>query len=231
MSRLADIIEVYRRYGYPGLFLRPVNYQGFARSLLTPTADDGPALWAKGVEILQAALQEGHPPLREFGLETALRRIFSPNHTAHVDLRSPNPAARDTLLVDYDGTFYPSDEARMLARQGVADLSLGNLRKGLDGERVNALTWSQMADVHEDCLHCVHLPWCGIDGVDDVSWHGRSDLPKRGSHFCRYHRAVFDFIFSTLLGGDPNRLSFLAFHLTGVPETLPFFGPFRYDAA
>ncbi|GEO80583.1 radical SAM protein [Pararhodospirillum oryzae] len=231
--RIPDIIETYRALGYPGVFLRPANRQGFARRLLGHGAtnqEPWPAAWRRALDYLLATHRRGARPMREFGLETAVRRIFSPNHTAHVDLRSPNPAACDHVLIDHDGTFYPSDEARMVTRVGVADLSLGTVRTGLDPARVRAFSWSQMADVQEDCVHCVHLPWCGIDGIDDIAWHGRADPPKPETHFCRQYRAVFDYVFDALVSCDPDRLAFLSFHLNGCFEPTPFVGPFRHDA-
>ena len=48
--------------------------------------------------------------LEETYLSIALRRIFRPNSERHVDLRNPNPMGVDYLVVDHDGTIFPTDE-------------------------------------------------------------------------------------------------------------------------
>ncbi len=56
---------------------------------------------------------------------TLLTHIMTPHTAGYVDLRSPVGAGLGTLVFNYDGYVYPSDEARMLTETGDPSLRLG----------------------------------------------------------------------------------------------------------
>lgn len=227
-DRLPDVIEAYRDLGFDSLFLRPVSPHGFARRA-GATRDEGAdwrVAYARAIDLIFDMNEAGRGPLREYGLEVALRRIFWPGYTGHVDLRSPNPVGRDAIVVDHDGGLYPSDEARMLGRLRHVDLRIGDLWRGVDAERLRAMNWNQMGEVNEDCIHCAFQPFCGIDTIDDLARYDRIDLPRGQTRFCRDQTAQFTMIFQMLADGRPRDLMNLSGHLTGRFEAVPFFGPF-----
>ena len=103
----------------PELFLRPVNYQGFARAFNEE---------AKDLEAWQQAYKSGieHIFQRNAQITQAWNhiryssfKIFNPSNNGYVDLRTPNPLCHDYIVIDYDGALYPSDEARWF-KGGVA---------------------------------------------------------------------------------------------------------------
>ena len=71
----------------------------------------------------------------EFYLAMLLRSVFIPGETGYVDFRSPARYGSHYMVIDYDGTLYPTDEARMLSRTRHVDLSLGNLETAFDTEK------------------------------------------------------------------------------------------------
>ena len=140
--------------------------------------------------------------LEETYLSIVLRRIFRPGVERHVDLRNPNPMGIDYIVVDHDGTVYPTDEARMLARSGVVDLSIGDVLSGWEGptrDRLNAASSNQF---DPDCARCAYQPFCGRDVVDDLARYGRIDVPRRETEFCRRHLHAFDFAFELIYSAD-----------------------------
>ena len=74
----------------------------------------------------------------KFYLAMLLRSIFIPA-TGYVDFRSPARYGNHYMVIDYDGTLYPTDEA-MLSRTRHVDLSLGNLETAFDEEKVMSST-------------------------------------------------------------------------------------------
>lgn len=202
-----SIIDAYSSFGIHSIFLRPINFHGFARSRFAGSAAT-PLAWTAYYEsfvreLIRLNWENRDRVLQETYLSICLRKIFKPGFERHVDLRSPNPAGVDYLLIDHDGKFYPSDEARMLARSGVIDLAIGDVRNGFDGEKQSLLNRSASNTFDPDCERCVYQPYCGRDVIDDLARYGRIDLPRTETDFCRRHRRVFDFLFQLIFDPDP----------------------------
>jgi radical SAM protein with 4Fe4S-binding SPASM domain len=231
-DRICEIVGAYVELGLRSIFLRPVSLHGFARRTLPGMALDFEAwdlTYRRALDYLFEINLGRSDTVFEYGLELSLRRIFTPVHNGHVDLRTPNPAAKDYIVVDYDGQLYPSDEARMLARIRHTDLAIGSLEHGIDYEKARRLSWNQFNEVHEDCIHCPFGAFCGSDVIDDLARYGRIDLPKHATWFCRAQTARFTNIFEMLARGEPKDLVNLGAHLTGTMSHAPFVGPFVYD--
>src|SRR5262249_29137390 len=135
------LIETYVGLGLRSIYLRPVNYQGFARR--TPQSDTGNARWnAFHAAFINMLIERNYSTgviVEEFYCSHCLRRMLRAGVDGHVDLRNPNPLAADCVVIDHDGRLYPTDEARMLARIGQVDLSVGDVAAGIHADRVGAL--------------------------------------------------------------------------------------------
>lgn len=201
------LIDSYARYGFDSIFLRPINYQGFARKRHKASrqqGDDWRAYYKSFVRrLIERNWEDRGRVLEETYLSIGLRRIFQPGRERHVDLRSPNPMGIDYIVVDYDGTVFPTDEARMLARSGVIDLSIGTIADGWDTEARAVLNRHATNQFDPACQQCAFQPYCGRDLVDDIARYGRIDLPRRETEFCRRHTHLFEFIFELIYDGDP----------------------------
>ena len=167
--------------------------------------------------------------LQEFAFGLTLKRVFNIGYKGHVDLRSPNFAASDYIVVDFNGKLYPSDEARMISRIGVIDLSIGDLFNGINKKIVNQFNWDQVNETNPDCIHCAYQPYCGIDSVDELSRYNRIDIPKNETAFCENHMSKFNDIFSRILSNDPVNIYNITGHLTGNYKTDPPYGQIVYD--
>jgi radical SAM protein with 4Fe4S-binding SPASM domain len=116
----------------------------------------------------------------------------------------------DYLVVDYDGQLYPTDEARMLSRSGVIDLSLGQIGEDWRGETWALLNAQSTNQLDPACSRCAYQPYCGRDVVDDLARYGTVDVERTRTAFCKRHLGMFDFIFELITGGDPKVLYSLA---------------------
>jgi len=225
------LYEAYASYGFKSIYFRPVNYQGFARKKHSDSIDNF-ALWRKVyfnfLDLLISEAADNPNPIDEYYFTLCLKRFFQAGHDSHVDLRNPNPFGRDYLLVDYDGQIYPTDEARMLARVGQVDLSMGKIGSNFDTEKLNQLNYLNMNNIHEECIHCAYQYACGTDLVDDLSRYGRVDIPKVDTWFCRKQLAIFDRIAGDLASDNRNVLSVYE-RWMGLPDQTLSEGIIRYD--
>jgi His-Xaa-Ser system radical SAM maturase HxsB len=202
------LIDFYVSLGFQSIFLRPVNYMGFARKKHTRLSHDFAAwnrFYRRAVERIIEINQRSY--FEEFYLTLIVRSIFGGMGHGYVDLRSPARFASDYCVIDYDGTLYPSDEARMLSRTRYIDFGIGSMESGFDEDKLRELNRNAINQVHPDCVHCAYLPFCGIDVIDDISRYGRADIPKHETWFCRRQINLFDFIFEKVATQDARYLS------------------------
>jgi His-Xaa-Ser system radical SAM maturase HxsB len=220
-----SIIETYSSLGLTSIFLRPINYQGFARKRHSDSRD-ADAGWGNYHRQFVRRLVERNwldrsQVLEETYFSICLRRVFQPGLERHVDLRNPNPMAVDYLVVDYDGHLYPTDEARMLSRSGIVDLSLGHVGDDWQGDKWEQLNRHSTNQFDEACGRCAYQPFCGRDIVDDLARYGTLEVPRTETAFCQRHLGLFDFIFELIYENDPATRYSLCRWLRLDAETMP----------
>ena len=202
-----SVIDTFAGFGLTSIYLRPINYQGFARK----RHSDSQALHAAWEEYHRAFIrrlielnwEDQSRILEETYFSICLRRVFDPHSSRHVDLRNPNPMGVDYLVIDYDGRLYPTDEARMLSRSGIIDLSLGLVGDDWRGEKWELLNRHSTNQFDPACSRCAFQPYCGRDLVDDLSRFGTINVERTETAFCRRHLALFDFVFELIYEDDP----------------------------
>jgi His-Xaa-Ser system radical SAM maturase HxsB len=220
------LINSYADHGLNSIFLRPINFQGFARKRHKDSREQS-VEWRSYYErfvrrVIERNWQDRRRVLEETYFSICLRRVFQPGRDRHVDLRNPNPMGVDYIVVDYDGTVYPTDEARMLSRSGVIDLSIGDIASGWEGEKRALLNRHSTNQFDPACQRCAYQPYCGRDLVDDIARYGRIDVPRPETEFCRRHLHLFDFIFELIYADDPAIRYSLSrwLRLAGTPPAL-----------
>lgn len=201
------LIDSFARLGFDSIYLRPINYQGFARKRHPASRDTG-ADWrvyhaAFIRRLIARNWADREQLLEESYFSLLLRRIFRPGEDRHVDLRNPNPVGRDYIVIDHDGRAYPTDEARMLTRSGVIDLTIGDVHGGWDTPARAALEAAATNDGDPACEACAYQPFCGRDLIDDIARYGRIDGPRGDTDFCRRHLHLFDLAFELIYSPDP----------------------------
>ena len=203
MDNPDELIDLYVGLGFGSIFLRPVNYMGFARkrySELSREYDKWERFYERAIEYVVELNRSSY--FEEYYLALLVRSIFGDVRHGFVDFQSPSRFLSSYCVIDFDGTIYPTDEARMLSRTRHVDLSVGNMRDGVDREKVQQLNFQAVHHVHEDCVHCAYMPYCGIDVVDDLSRYGRVDVAKHDTWFCRRQTSLFDMIFEKVASYD-----------------------------
>ena len=205
------LIDLYAEFGASGIFLRPVNYMGFARKKHLEAA----AEFSNWSDFYEAALNHIRLVNRsqyfeEMYVADLVRTIFSGAEGAMVDFRTPSRFLHSYAVIDFDGTIYPSDEARMLTRTRHVDLSVGSLKDGLDEAKITLLNSSALNETNPDCIHCAYMPFCGIDTIDDLSRYNRIDIPKADTWFCNKQMFLFDWIFEKVKSRNTEWLHIFA---------------------
>jgi His-Xaa-Ser system radical SAM maturase HxsB len=220
------LIDIYVEHGLERIFLRPINFQGFARKQHKQSLEqDEP--WRDYYEgfvrnLIARNWRDRSRVLEETYFSICLRRIFQPGSERHVDLRNPNFLGSDYVVVDYDGTVYPTDEARMLSRSGVIDLAIGSVSDGWASRQRDTLNAHSSNFDDPACRRCAFQPYCGRDLIDDISRYGRIDKPRLETEFCRRHTHLFDLIFRMIYEDDPAVTYSLSrwLRLDGTPPSL-----------
>jgi His-Xaa-Ser system radical SAM maturase HxsB len=202
-GHINEIIDVYLELGFTSIFLRPVNYLGFARKNHASSLDSTDRWNRAYFQALERIMEINKTQFfEEFYSSMIFQKIIGAGATNYVDCRSPNRYFEDYCVVNFDGGIYPTDEARMLSRTRQVDLKIGELGGVIDLEKLSALNFSAMNEVHPDCIHCAYGPFCGIDLVDDLSRYGRIDSPKHETAFCKRHLDLFDLLFTKIKERD-----------------------------
>jgi radical SAM protein with 4Fe4S-binding SPASM domain len=199
LSDPAQVITKYLELGFQSIFLRPVNYMGFARKQHKESIDNYLRwfdFYEEAMSLILEANEEGY--LEEYYTALVVRKIFAGDSVGFVDYRSPSRFGHNFLVIDYDGVVYPSDEARMLSRLNYVDLSIGSLRDGLDEAKLAEINLQAENQTNPDCIHCAYQPFCGIDIVDDLSRYSKLDVIKHDSWFCKRQMSIFDFVFDKI---------------------------------
>ncbi|TIM97989.1 MAG: His-Xaa-Ser system radical SAM maturase HxsB [Mesorhizobium sp.] len=207
------LLDNYERYGIRSVYLRPINHQGFARKIRQ--GDDVLARWnrlhCEFIDLLIARNYRTGRFMEEYYFSQCLKRVLRFGADNHVDIRNPNFFASDYVVIDHDGRFYPTDEARMLSRIGRIDLSIGDVGTGIDRAKVDVLNSGAFNHFDADCIHCAYQPFCGTDVIDDISRYGRIDVSRTDTWFCGRHMSIFDKVFEVLYRKDePTRASLAA---------------------
>lgn len=132
------LIETFEARGLSSIYLRPINHQEFARR--TPAGPGSARRWhAYHSHVVETLIQRNFASRRhteEYYLSHCLKRVLRLGVDRDVDLRNPGSLGMDYVVIDHDGLLYPTDEARMLARIGMVDLSISLVMEGVDLEKV-----------------------------------------------------------------------------------------------
>lgn len=216
----STLLNAFDHYKMRSIYLRPIVYHGFARKRHSDSRDyqvDWQNFYEACVyEMISRNSTVTEDYYEEYYLTLILKRLLRSGEDSHIDLRSPNWLGYDHQLIDYDGQIYPSDEARMMARTGQADLSIGMVQSGLDFQKRDKLQSRAFNALDPWCSQCPYQAACGSDPIDDLARHGRTDVPKPATAFCQKHLHMFDFAMELIFSKDENVQRSLALWL-GLP--------------
>jgi uncharacterized protein len=199
MKEIRRIIDEYIGHGFSSVFIRQLNSYGYAynNSEIQYSNDEFMDCYETGLRyILLQNLEYGNA-LREELFSILLKKIMTPFLDGFVDLQNPTALARMCLLINHDGSVYPSDEARMMAEMGNRNFQLGNLSEHCSYEsmitRSPVFSRLHYLDEIQECRACAYQPYCGADPVrsyyaDEIS----------GDSFCGKRKGMYNFLFTII---------------------------------
>jgi His-Xaa-Ser system radical SAM maturase HxsB len=206
------VINEYVRLGFRSLFLRPLSMFGFAAKVgkrIGYSVERYLTFYERALEYILHLNREGTPIVEAY-TSLLLSSILTPYPTGYVDLRSPVGAGFGTLVYNYDGGVYGSDEGRMLAEMGNEALRLGSVHDTyqhlMDSDAMRLLAGSGLAEALPGCADCAFVHYCGPDPAGSLAATGDPVGHRALSDHCRRHTSVFNLLFRKLREGDPQTL-------------------------
>jgi len=195
LERPEALIEAHLELGLHDMFVRPISPYGFAN---TNASDDYDV--ANYIQFYEQLLKEvfrlnsAGTQFIEHSASIHMKRILNPGFSQYADLKSPSGFILNSVLFNFDGKVYGSDESRMLQRVlGKIDFSCGTSDsiKLLESSLYKTIISSSFNMLHPGCDTCAYQPFCGADPCQNISLYGEPVGDKSKSHFCQYHKMMF----------------------------------------
>lgn len=224
LDRLQEVVDEYVRLGIDGIFIRSLNPYGFAaenaRAIGYPMKDFVSKYLAALEYILKLNEKLYFP---EYFATLLFTRMLTFRSTGFVDLQSPAGAGIAGAIYDFDGSVFPSDEARMLARMGDRHFCLGNVKDGtfrdiFGGDKLRAITSASCVETTVPCGWCAYQAYCGTDPVRNYLESGKEHRNMAGTPFCQKHKGIMEGLLRILRDADDRRKSIIWSWVTGSPE-------------
>jgi His-Xaa-Ser system radical SAM maturase HxsB len=204
LNAFHEIIDEYINLKFNGIFIRSLNPYGFAaeqNTRLGYSMENFVNAYIQAIEYLFQINRKIFFP--EYFATLLLSRILTPFATGFVDLQSPAGVGISGVIYDYDGSVYPADEARMLARMGDSHFLLGNVCTNtyeaiFGGDKLRGIINNSCVEVIPGCAHCAYQAYCGADPIRNYLESGVEIRNMFGTNFCIKHRGIFDYLFEKL---------------------------------
>jgi His-Xaa-Ser system radical SAM maturase HxsB len=206
------IVDEYVRLDFKEIFLRPLSNYGFAKknqNLLGYSEGKFSDFYRRGLERVLHWNKQG-VPIREATAAIVLNKLLCTFDGGYVDLQSPSGAALSTLVYNYDGFVYPSDEARMIAENPDVSLRLGPIGASLNtllaSSVSKALVANSLVQFTPGCDECAFNTYCGPDPVNAYSGFGQMDIPIQWTEHCKRSKWLFDYFLNLIDAADEGLL-------------------------
>jgi His-Xaa-Ser system radical SAM maturase HxsB len=185
------IIDEYVQLGFKDIFLRFLSPYGFAvRSGARDQYRSSQWLqfYERGLRYI-IELNKTGTEISEILASIYLKKLMTNDNGGYVDLTTPTGAGLSTLVYNYDGDVYCSDEGRMLREMGDTTFRLGSVRTHsyrdliLSDKLLDAVEAS-FAPSNPMCSDCAFEPYCGSDPVLHHTLEHDFTGFKPNSEFC-----------------------------------------------
>lgn len=196
-----ELVDIHLDLNLKGMFVRPVSDYGFAigKQSKDLSIKEFMTFYKKLIYRVMTVNLEGHPLIEHF-LLVHYKRILNGTSCNYVDLMSPAGYLKNSILIDYTGKIFGSDEARMVHRKHKDDsLVIGNIAQDeLDLNLSGSLLEQSFNFDVPGCSDCVYQGSCGADPVHHLQNFGEPVGNKSLSRFCQLHIRMFDFVFELI---------------------------------
>jgi len=224
LNRMKEVIDEYYMQGMDGIFIRSLNPYGFA-------AEDADTLGYKMETFVERYLEALKYIIElnkkryfpEMFATLLFTRILTPFSTGFVDLQSPAGTGISGVIYDFDGSVFPSDEARMLARMGDRHFCLGNVKADsykdiFAGEKLKELITAACVETTPQCAFCAYQQYCGCDPVRNYLESGHELRNMFGTPFCLKNKGIMDGLFEMLRSADDVTKNVIWSWITSNPD-------------
>jgi len=129
LTQVKEIIDTYLDNAFDGIFLRPLSPYGFAvksKIYASYNVKNWLKFYKEGLEYI-IDLNKNGIDFREYYACTILTKMLTSKDPGYVDLMSPAGIGIATIVYNYDGSVYASDESRMLTEMGDEHFKIGNV--------------------------------------------------------------------------------------------------------
>lgn len=204
------IVDEYVRLGFDRIFLRWMSPYGFAartQQWIGYDQLDWQTFYRRGLDHI-LRLNAAGINIREEYASIVLGKLLTPYGTTYVDLQSPTGLGISTVVYNYDGDIYMSDEGRMLAETGDRSFRLGNVHADsyenlFYSDHLQQLVVETMSEGIPMCAECAFQPACGTDPTFHKATQGDVVGHRPTSDYCRRNMFVMKLLVS-LLEDDPE---------------------------
>ncbi len=224
LGRLREVIDEYMRLGMKGIFIRALNPYGFAAGQAKKLGYETERFVEEYLKAIDYILQINKKTFfPEHFAALLFSRILTPFATGFVDLQSPSGAGISGVIYDYDGSVFPSDEARMLARMNDRHFCLGNVMRDsyndiFLGNKIKNITEKSCVETTAPCAWCVYQTFCGTDPVRNYLESGSLVRNMSGTNFCVKNKGIFDGLFKLLRLADQKTQDIIWSWITHNPK-------------
>lgn len=204
-----SLVDAHKELGIPSFFVRPISPYGFAEGNKEEmyTISEYMTFYRSLFNRMKNECLSGSPML-EYSALVHVRRVMNPGFSQYADLKSPGGFIFNSILFDYDGRVYGSDESRMLQRVlPNVDFSFGKVDEGVASNNplYKHIISNSFSFIHPGCGDCAYQPFCGVDACQHISQQGEPVGDKSISLFCNYHKEMFGFIINEYYSDPGSR--------------------------
>lgn len=200
MKDYKKFVNSYIENDFKSISIRPLTQLGFAYKENSYSAEEFFQFYKKCLEYIFEINKD--TVFIEENLLVYLSKIFTPFKNSYLDLQSPSAYILNSLVFNYNGKIFGSDEARMLWEMTKLDfLELGDIKTKsynfLQQENVTILS-NSFIDHMPMCEECTYKNYCGVDVFHHLSMQNDIVGDKSISFFCKLNKLIFDYIFESI---------------------------------
>ena len=198
-----EIVDTYAALGMPVIYLRGLHNLGDAIKnwqTLEYSADEFVIFWKQALEHIISLNKKG-VRIMEQGTLNILKKILAFQDPLYIEFMSPTGCGRGTLLYNFDGGIYSSDEGRMIADDIFKIGTVDEPPEDVLGNDNLVNTWAAtFMDLY--AYHSPFRPWLGTHPVLNYQTFGNMIPRITETFWFKVHEQQCTFVFEKL--SDPS---------------------------